>query len=142
MTYTDIEQVTASVHVENWPDKEHGIYRVSTRTIVISSGVDGAGKPNTYQELLSGPDPSRCKVVIIPIDGPVVLCDSLDKAQSTDNTVTALPNARGAIIPLAFPLEIDDAQSQLWVAGPATGVNLLRVSVITTHRVRYESRVR
>jgi hypothetical protein len=114
------------VIIDNPPAVDRCLYRTTFKTIQLNANLQ-------FSELLSGPDPQRCSVVIVAIDAPVVLCDK-SQANTAPNLATGLTNPSGSIIPVNVAIPIP-TQTEIWIACPLTGLNINRVSVITTHKV-------
>lgn len=117
------------VVVDEMPDAKRppvDVYRSTFRTIQLTATKQVAS-------LIDGPDPTRVSVVIIAIDAPVILGDK-SQISDTGNVTTGTPNPVGAMIPINVAVQVP-TQTEISVATPLTGVNVNRISVITTHKV-------
>jgi hypothetical protein len=116
------------VHVKSMPAEERTLIRQSFRTVVLSA-------QNQMQNILDGPDPNRYRYFVLA-DAAVILSDSQGTAQSANNLATGLAYPAGAYIPpnvLIGPLA---GQSEVWASAFVTGATLIRVTVISSHKVK------
>jgi hypothetical protein len=122
----DIVPVPVTVH--NFPPATpaYGVPDHATCTTLLLTAQDPV-------QQLAPEDPLGCEVTIIqPGDNDIVVCHSKGEAQSVSNTIAALPNPSGAIIPKTYPAPVQiRTKSRLLVTAQAFPT---RVSVILTRR--------
>lgn len=117
-----------SVRVENFnemtvPTEEHEPEHFSFFTVTLQPG------QNPLDSVILALDPLRKDAAILPIDAPIVLCDTASKAASAGNQVANFPAPDGAYIPQGVSIAISGTAG-VWGACQAA----TRVSVIVNRR--------
>ena len=87
------------------------------------------GQQNAQQNQLLPEDPLRKTASILPIDAPIVLCNSMAQAMSASNQLTGFAAVDGAYLPQGTPATLDGTGAVYMACQAAT-----RVSVITNRR--------
>jgi hypothetical protein len=125
------------VHVDNATDfvvrtEEHEPEHFTFATFVLqpgqAGGSVGTGGQAGFQQLLAQ-DPLRKDASILPIDAPIVLCDSAMQAMQASNQVAGFPAPAGAYVPQGTSVSLEGT-------GPAYGACQVatRVSIIINRR--------
>lgn len=113
-SHADVEVEPVDVRVTNLPQmpaaKEKHRRAIQPRTIVLT-----AAQP---VKVLLAADASRKIAWVIASGNPVVLCESQSQAQDAANSVAALPNPEGCLLPTGQRWPIDTTE-QMWVTAQA-----------------------
>jgi hypothetical protein len=115
------------VKVTNFEDmifrtEEHEPEHFAFTTVTLLPG-------QSFAQTILALDPNRKSASILPIDAPIVLCDSPGQAVSAGNQVSGFPAPDGAYLPQGTPASLSGT-GQCWAACQTA----TRVSVIINRR--------
>ena len=127
MSEQDIRRSVA-VHVDNFHEmifstEEHEPEHFSFSTITLNPG------QNPSDSMLLALDPLRKDASVLPIDAPIVLCDSPGQASSAGNQLSGFPAPDGAYIPVGTSVSLKGTGAAWGACQVAT-----RVTVIINRR--------
>lgn len=123
MTEQDIRRSVA-VHVDNFSDmvfrtEETEPEHFSFSTITLNPG------QNPLDNQILANDPMRKAASIVPIDAPIVLCDSAAQAASPGNQVSGFTAPDGAYIPQGMSVGLTGTGPAWAACQTATRVSLI-----------------